>query len=87
MLIIPINHQMQCCLYFTLQANTTMTTSIVFYFFRIVFVNAPLQAMMELLSCTVGLVLFSYFSECDPLSHPDPQRRISSPNQVQSFIC
>ena len=51
-------------------------------YYRAILVNIPLQFIFDLLACTVGLVLYSYFSECDPLNHPDPDKHLSSPNQV-----
>ena len=44
--------------------------------------NLPVQLIMDILACAIGLVAYSYFSTCDPLEHPDVEQRISSPNQV-----
>jgi Na+/proline symporter len=39
------------------------------------------------LCCLVGLVIYANFAGCDPLTHPDPSKRISSPNQlVGNFV-
>ena len=44
--------------------------------------NIPSFLFIDVSMSLVGLVIFSYFSECDPLTHPDPNQRLSSPNQV-----
>ena len=50
--------------------------------FRMVMFNIPSVLLTNVAMAIVGLIIFSYFSLCDPLTHPDPNLRISSPNQV-----
>ena len=58
--------------------------SFILLFFRVVLTSIPSFVFIDTSMSLVGLILFSYFSQCDPLTHPDPNLRISSPNQVLS---
>ena len=53
---------------------------------RALLVNLPSQFIMDTLACGIGLVVYSYFSSCDPLNDPDLDKRLSSPNQVGWFF-
>lgn len=41
---------------------------------------------MVSLCCFVGLAIYANFAGCDPLTHPDPTKRIENPNQLVGYF-
>ena len=53
---------------------------------RMILMNIPCAIISEALLLLIGIIIFAYFSTCDPLSFPDSEQKITSPNQVESII-
>ena len=48
--------------------------------------NSPGVFLMVSLCCFLGLCIYANFAGCDPLTHPDPSKRITNPNQLVGYF-
>lgn len=53
---------------------------------RALILNSPLAFIMMSLCCVAGLGIYANFAGCDPLTHPDPDKRIQTPNQLVGYF-
>lgn len=53
---------------------------------RALLLNCPLAFTLMSLCCVAGLALYANFAGCDPLTNPDPNKRIKNPNQLMGYF-